>query len=241
MRVPNVLSAILLGMGLVAGLIAAPAPTEVPDAGKIARLIEQLGSDSFTERQKASEALDAIGEPALEGLRKATASQDAEVRKRSLDLVSKIESRVIGARVLKPVMVHLKYKDTALTDAVADFRKKSGYDIVLHDPDDKLKGKTITLDTGKVTFWNALEQFCVRAGVTEGDPNTNRVNVRAIRAPVAPIPAPANPRGKAAPAAPPAPAKQEEAKQAAEQKEQAKKQAAAVPGALPPASFRPAG
>ena len=41
---------------------------------EIARLIRQLGSDSFQQREAASTALAAIGEPALEPLRKASAS-----------------------------------------------------------------------------------------------------------------------------------------------------------------------
>ena len=40
--------------------------------------------------------------------------------------------------------------------AVADFKKQSGYDITLSDPEGKLKDRRITLDTGDVTFWQAL-------------------------------------------------------------------------------------
>jgi hypothetical protein len=173
MRIRNILPAVMLGVGLV-GLTVGRAPAvqaEGADAAKIARLIEQLGSDTFAERQKATEALDAIGEPALEALRKAAKSTDAEVRKRAQGLLDKLEKRIENARALAPKMIHLVYKDTPLTGAVADFAKKSGYTIVLYDPDGKLKGQKLTLDTGKVTFWNALEQLCVKAGVFDGDPN----------------------------------------------------------------------
>jgi hypothetical protein len=175
MRTRKLLPALLLGVGLL-GLTALPAAAEKVDAKKIAKLIEDLGSDTFADRQKANETLDAIGEPALEALRKATKSRDAEIRKRAADLVSKIETRVQSGRVLKPTMVHLVFKNTPVADAVAELRKKSGYLVVLHDPDGKLKDKKVTLDTGKVTFWNALEQLCSKAGVTEGDPNANRFN-----------------------------------------------------------------
>ena len=89
----------IVGLGL-ALLAATPAPAETADAKKITQLIEQMGSSSFEERQKASDALDAVGEPALEALRKATKSTDAEVRKRATDLVSRIEARVESGKHL---------------------------------------------------------------------------------------------------------------------------------------------
>src|SRR4051812_17112621 len=89
MRVRQVLPALLLGAGLLA-LVALPvtADTEKPatskaNAEKIAKLIEQLGSESFKERKAASEALDKIGGPALEALRKAAKSKDVETSKRA--------------------------------------------------------------------------------------------------------------------------------------------------------------
>jgi hypothetical protein len=63
------------------------------DADEIDRLVRQMGSDSFTERQKASKALEAIGEPALETLRKAAKDGDAEIRRRATELVRTIEDR----------------------------------------------------------------------------------------------------------------------------------------------------
>ena len=59
------------------------------------------------------------------------------------------------ANLFAPKRLRLVYKNTPVADAVADFRRKSGYDIVLSDPDGKLKNRTVTLDTGEVTFWQA--------------------------------------------------------------------------------------
>jgi WD40 repeat protein len=61
------------------------------DAETIRNLIKDLGHDSFEKRDAADKALTAIGEPALEFLRKAAAeSTDAEVRQRAGQLVSMI-------------------------------------------------------------------------------------------------------------------------------------------------------
>jgi RNA polymerase sigma factor (sigma-70 family) len=62
--------------------------------------------------------------------------------------------------LLAPRLVHLVYKDTPLKEALADFKKQSGYDMTLSDPGNRLKGRKITLDTGKVSFWKALALFC---------------------------------------------------------------------------------
>jgi hypothetical protein len=156
---------------IVAGLALMMPPRiaagETPSKEKIDKLIEQLGSESFAEREQASSALAVIGVPALEALRQAAKSEDAEIRKRAEELLPKIEMQAESMRVLAPKRVHLIYKDTPLTEAVADFQKKSGYKIQLHDPDGKLKEHKITLDTGETTFWRAFARFCEKAGLTE--------------------------------------------------------------------------
>jgi hypothetical protein len=62
-----------------------------PDAGKIDRLIRQLGSEKFREREAATKALQEIGGPALPALWKAFhTSDDPEVRLRADRLVEAI-------------------------------------------------------------------------------------------------------------------------------------------------------
>src|SRR5262245_59677087 len=51
---------------------------------EVERLIQQLGSRKFAEREAAGRRLDAIGEPALRALRRAeTASDDVEIRRQA--------------------------------------------------------------------------------------------------------------------------------------------------------------
>ena len=160
--------AIVFGLGVVAAA-PAPEPAEKPDAAKIAKLIAQLGGRDFDDREKASAALDAIGEPALDALREAVKSTDAEVRKRAETLIDKIQKRLEPEITRRPKRVHLLFKETPLKDAVEAFRKQSGYDLVLHIPDDKLKGRAVTLDTGDVTYWQAFGSFCEKAGLKEAE------------------------------------------------------------------------
>ena len=126
-----------------------------------------MGSGTFAEREKATKQLDAIGVPALEALRKAAKSDDAEVKQRAEELVKKFEKQAESAKMLAAKRIHLVYKDTPVSEAVADFQKKSGYTLHLHDPQGKLKDRKITLDTGETTFWHAFDLFCAKAELAE--------------------------------------------------------------------------
>jgi hypothetical protein len=137
------------------------------DAAHIARLVEQLGSDSFAEREAASRDLERIGAAALEALRKAARSSDIETRRRAEALVKKIGKEVASREVLQAKQVHLRFKDTPLSEAVAELAKQSGYDVALDDPNSKLKERTVTLDTGEVPFWKAVDLLCRAAGLVE--------------------------------------------------------------------------
>src|SRR5262249_37793602 len=86
---------VLAGIGLFSA-----GPRQENDQPSILKLIEQLGSDQFAERDKAMKALDQIGDPALEALRKAAQSDDLERKRRAEELVTKIEGRDLAARVL---------------------------------------------------------------------------------------------------------------------------------------------
>ena len=160
--------------GRAGGDRGAPAEkADKPDADKIAKLVAQLGSDNFDEREKASADLEAAGDSAFDALHVALKSTDEEVRKRAEVLIGKIEKRRESADALKPKHVHLVCKDTPLTEAVEDLKKQTGYKIVLSDPENKLKDRKVTLDTGDMTFWQALDQFCDKAGLQETESASN--------------------------------------------------------------------
>src|SRR5262249_2484792 len=69
--------------------------------------------------------------------------------------------------LLAPTRVHLSYRDIHINDAVADFKRKSGYDLAILDLGNRLKARRITLDTGEVPFWKALALFCEKGEVME--------------------------------------------------------------------------
>src|SRR5262245_45034999 len=83
-----------LGLLFLAGACllteAPPSPGAEPDPDRVDRLIRQLGSDRFKEREAAAKALEELGEPALPALKRAaTDSPDVEVRRRAEALLKK--------------------------------------------------------------------------------------------------------------------------------------------------------
>ena len=77
-----------------------------PDGGtkpeRIAGLIRQLGHDEYAKREEASQALDAIGDPALGALRKAANSDDdPEIRHRAKQIINTVTGRLRAATTKK--------------------------------------------------------------------------------------------------------------------------------------------
>jgi hypothetical protein len=74
-----------LGFALLEEALAVAPPRSLPE--EIARLVGQLGSSEYRERQEASKELEAIGAPALPALARAAESKDLEVRLRAKRLL----------------------------------------------------------------------------------------------------------------------------------------------------------
>ncbi|HYT93435.1 MAG TPA: WD40 repeat domain-containing protein, partial [Gemmataceae bacterium] len=77
-------------------------PVPLPDAGKLARWIEELGSAKFAVRQRASQEFEKLGEVATPALRKALAGQvPEETRRRIEQLLARVENPAGGPGVLR--------------------------------------------------------------------------------------------------------------------------------------------
>ncbi len=160
----------------------AQAPT--PEPARIEALVRKLGSSSYAQREEARRELQAIGTPALDQVRKLSKSTDAEISRRVAELIRGFEEQLLTKQVLAPKEVHLKLKDASVQQAVAELANISGYPIQLQGDLTKVTNKKITLDTGKISFWQAFDQLCTQAGLMErvdqaslaqGVADTNRV------------------------------------------------------------------
>jgi outer membrane biosynthesis protein TonB len=156
----------LLG-GLALGWVPATRAVKA-DGDWISRLIARLASPKYAQRRQACRELDAIGEPALAALRQARSAADLETCRLAKELVAKIEQRLDAAAVLAPTRVRLVCKDMPVRDAIAELSRKARIEILI-DPASqaKLARRKVTLDTGAVTFWEALDALCHQAGLVE--------------------------------------------------------------------------
>src|SRR5438552_9086943 len=119
------LSLVLLG---VAGAMTARSQPAKPtvDAEQIVRLVAQLGSPQFADREKANESLTEVGRPALAALERARQGSDPEVRRRAEAIMQRIERRLDTAEVLQPTRVRLAFQNTPLDEAVETVAEKTG-------------------------------------------------------------------------------------------------------------------
>jgi hypothetical protein len=178
---------LLFGLALAVAVLPSAAADKT-DPEQINKLIQQLGSGDFAEREKATRELDALGTKALDALRKAAKSDDAEISRRAEELVKKWERLAETEKILAPTKIRLVFKDTPIKDAVTEVQKKTGLTITLHDPENKLADRKVTVDTGETTLLEAFDLFCEKAGLIEGDPRT-------LIQPITPLPRPTPPKG----------------------------------------------
>jgi hypothetical protein len=160
------LAVVGLDISLACAEPAKPAPARV-DPAAVDRLVAQLGSERFEERETACKELDALGPAALDALRAALLSRNEETRRRAIDLVARIQLRVETERLTRPRMVRLAYNNVPVNQAVQDMARKTGFPIQLEGDQNKFANRKITLDTGDIPFWQAVDLFCAKAGLVE--------------------------------------------------------------------------
>src|SRR5437762_8820559 len=92
---------VLLGSTVLAQNATVPTkPAATANAQEIERLVKQLESSRFKEREEASKRLAEIGEPALDALAKVTSTLEA--RRRAEAIVAVIENKLYGPELDLP-------------------------------------------------------------------------------------------------------------------------------------------
>src|SRR5262249_1390069 len=125
MRRCGFLFAALLGLGV--GLGSLPQGAAIADdADRTGKLVKQLGSKRFAERDAARRELEALGAAALDTLRQAAQSPDMETSRRAGELVRRLEEKAALDALLAPKRLRLNLKDTPVPDALAELARQSG-------------------------------------------------------------------------------------------------------------------
>jgi hypothetical protein len=173
MRNRCLLLALLLGLGFaVLTQMRQTASANNNDEERVNKLVQQLGSSKFSDRDKAKRELESLGMKALEGLRKAAKNGDLETSRRASELLKKLEDKIATDSILAPKKVKLSFKDTSVLDAVAELSRQSGYQIQVQGDRTALAKRTVTLTTGEISFWEAFDQLCQKAGLVEMNAQT---------------------------------------------------------------------
>jgi hypothetical protein len=161
---------LLMAAGIGTGWAAAGEPVakrqsaQQAVAEQAARLIADLGSDDFETRERAVRQLEEMGPAVAPALRKATTSDDPEVRRLAIQVAERLARKMEAAEVLEPKRFRLAFRDMPLNFAVQEFQRATGAHIQL----DGVKGdRKVTLDTEYTTFWDAFDKFCAAAGLVE--------------------------------------------------------------------------
>jgi hypothetical protein len=147
---------------LVVALVVQSPPTG-PDPSA---LVVQLGATRFADRQAAAEALEKLGRDALPALREARNSADPEVKARALDLLTRVEGRLL----LEPTTVRLDFRDQPLTEVVAAIASRTGIPLRLQPENNPaFASRRISLEAPEpVPFWDMLERLTEAGSVLHG-------------------------------------------------------------------------
>lgn len=124
---------------------------------QIQQLVAELGNADFATREAAEQELDRLGETALEDLRSACQSSNAETARRARVLVGRIERRLDNERTVAATVAELDIVDASLDEVLKELSKQSGYKLTSHRGGPE---KSLTLKTGKVPFWEAVVRLC---------------------------------------------------------------------------------
>src|SRR5262249_37278547 len=108
-----------------------------------------------------------LGAPALPALKKASLGEDPESARRAEELIARIEKRIETAQLLEPKRVHLHFVDAPVAAVLTELKRQTGYPVPLLPDPGRLADRKIPLDTGLVPFWQALDQLCRQAGLSE--------------------------------------------------------------------------
>ncbi|MSQ94381.1 MAG: hypothetical protein EXR98_07475 [Gemmataceae bacterium] len=138
------------------------APVQAQESA--ADLVAKLGSRNYAERVQAARKLELLGKAALPALEKALAAADLETRRRSLQLMERIEDLTMLAALVTPTSVRLRIDDLPVSDAVREVEKQTGLNL-----GNTSRSERITLDTGVMPYWQAWGKFRVAAKLAESD------------------------------------------------------------------------
>jgi hypothetical protein len=136
--------------------LRADAEDPTPPAPRVARLIDQLGSDRYSDRAAATSELAKFGVTARRQLETAAQSPDPEVRLRAGELLSQIRALDLWA----PAIVACRLRDAPVSRVVELLVDQSGNHVRTSDLNGKFNDRNVSLNFPAGTFWQVLDEAC---------------------------------------------------------------------------------
>jgi hypothetical protein len=154
--------AALVGAANLATVLFAPDLSAQPpaDEPRVARLVRELGADSFAVRSQASEELAKLGVTARGEIELATRSDDPEVRLRAKDLMRAIKVHELWAagRFTCPAM------PVSAVEILCLLAAQTGNHVLVGDQFGTFHDSQVQFDFAESDYWPLLDELCLRSG-----------------------------------------------------------------------------
>ncbi|HEX3654816.1 MAG TPA: hypothetical protein VHV55_03370 [Pirellulales bacterium] len=151
----------IMACGLAA-LVAFPVflAAQPPGDLRVARLIKQLGSQSFADRTVATNELERLGPTARQQLTAAAQDPDPEVRLHAKDLLARLDVRDLWAASEASCTA----APISASKLLAVIGEQTGNHLLLGDQYGTFHEHEMTLEPGKQPFWPLVDRICQASG-----------------------------------------------------------------------------
>ncbi len=127
---------------------------------RVARLIRQLGSDSYPQRTAAHEELTRLGGASRVQIELAVLDADPEIRARAKDLLRKLKI----AELWTASHVTLAATDVPIAQVLNDVAQQTGNRLLMGDQYGNYQERAVTLRAEHQEFWATVDTICAQSG-----------------------------------------------------------------------------
>jgi hypothetical protein len=133
---------------------------EPADEIRVARLVRELGADSFAVRTQASDELAKLGPAARREVEQATRSDDPEVRLRAKDLLRAIKVHDLWAAG------HFNHSPAPVqaSQLIRQLSEQTGNHLIVGDQFGAFRDETVQLDFAAGDYWPIVDELCRQSG-----------------------------------------------------------------------------
>ncbi len=126
---------------------------------RVARLIRELGSESYNRRQAAGQQLKALGAASIMPLEAVKDSADPEVRIRATELLRELKL----AAMWDATTVSLNAEDRSVAEVFAEIARQTGNTLALDGGNSGLNDMPVTVEFSQTPFWQAIDELCQKS------------------------------------------------------------------------------